>query len=190
MRSADGSFSYEIPTDAAGLVSTAFWLRARVVPFVCLGEVLALVYVVLGVLSRSLVVALVGLALGLFVPAVLALARRRQRSMYAKRMGQQWRAAFGAGGARVDLALMSTSYAWAYFDGWTVRNGELLLVHAGPLQTFVPVPIALVPEEEWQQLTTLLFEKLGPARTPDSVRGGRLRRSTSRKLGEAATIHP
>ena len=71
VRSADGSFSYEIPTDAAGLVSTAFWLRARVVPFVCLGEVLALIYVVLGVLSRSLVVALVGLALGLFVPAVL-----------------------------------------------------------------------------------------------------------------------
>ena len=82
------------------------------------------------------------------------------------------------------------SWETVYFQRFTVIVSELLLVHAGPLQTFVPVPIALVPEEEWQQLTTLLFEKLGPARTPDSVRGGRLSRSTSRKLGEAATIHP
>jgi hypothetical protein len=190
VRTDDGSFSYEIPTDAAGLVSTAFWLRARMRPFLYVGEAVAVGYVVLGVLSRSLFVLLTGLALGIFLPVVLRVSRRRHRSILAKRMGPQWRAMFGPGGVRVDHALTSTSFAWAHFGGWTVHKGELLLVHAGPPLSFVAVPIALVPEDEWQQLTTLLFEKLGPARTAESVRGGRLNRSTSRKLGEAATIHP
>ena len=190
MRTEHGSFTYEVPTDAAGLASIGVWLRARVLPVLVVTELIAVGYVVMGVLGRSWLIALVGLALGTLLPAGLMFVVAKQRSGFARRMGPRWRAWFGPEGARVDLALSSTSYAWGYFNAWTVREGTVILVHAGPPMSFVAVPIALVPEDEWQQLTTLFFAKLGPARKPDSVRGGRLNRSTSRKLGEAATIHP
>lgn len=187
---ADGAYSYVIPTDAARLVSTGYWLRGRVVAFLVFFWLLAALEIALGVLLNSGALIVMGVCAGAVMPVAMRLGVQRHRSAAAKRMGPQWRASFGRGGARVDLALSSTSYAWAHFDAWTVHNDELLLVHAGPPMGFVVVPISLVPEDEWQQLTTLLYEKLGPARKADTVRGGRLNRSTSRKLGEASTVHP
>jgi hypothetical protein len=153
-------------------------------------SILAVLVGLLGLLLDSLVVVLLALILLVEYPACMVIAIKRMRMQHAERFGPSWFATFSQSGVRVDGALLSTTYAWAYWAAWTVYAGNLLLIHPGHAPTFVALPITLVPEDEWQPLTTLLYEKVGPARTPSSVRGSRLTRAGSPRLGEAAHVHP
>lgn len=189
MIDSDGTFRYLVPTDARGLVQLGIWLKARVLPMLCSVFALAVVLIGLALWLDSLVLLVLGIFLLIEYPFLLVVCFRRMRRGYEERFGATWAAAFGPGGVRVDASQVSTTFVWDYFVAWTVRRGQLIVVHSGLTPLFVAVPIAVVPEDEWQSLTTLMYERLGPARTPESLRGSRSKLPPVRKPDESAALH-
>ena len=185
MIEADGVFRYEVPTDVAALVETAVWVRARRARMVVAWAIVWPLMLVLGLLTRSFTVIAIAMAIFVEIPILIWISTRRIKRHIAEQFGTSWRVGFGQGGVVVDRVQASTSIAWSFFGAWTLHHGQLVLVHGGAAVQFIALPIAVVPEDEWQRLTTLLYENLGPALKPDSVRGSRLR-TASRVAGSTA----
>jgi hypothetical protein len=186
----DGTFHYAVPTDTRALTELGTWLRARAYPLLAVTVVVALGVVVAGLATSSVLLVALGAGLLFAHPVLVVVRLRTTRRTLGERFGPTWGVAFGPQGVRVDARLTSTTCAWAYFAAWTLHRGQLVLVHSGLHAIFVSVPIGVVPEDEWQPLTSLLYERLGPARKPDSVRGGRLTPSTPHQSDDPVTLHP
>lgn len=186
MIEADGVFRYEVPTDVAALVETAVWVRARRARLVFVWAIAWPVLLLVGVLTKSVTVVVVAAVIFLEVPLLIWRSTRRTQRHIAEQFGTSWRVGFGQSGVVLERVQASTSIAWSFFGAWTLHRGQLVLVHGGSALQFIALPISVVPEDEWQRLTTLLYENLGPALKPDSVRGSRLR-SVSRVAGSSAT---
>jgi len=125
-----------------------------------------------GLASRSWWLVLFGLLLMVEVPLLIAVQVRRFRRNYAANQGLHRVITFSPDGI-VSQGLVAVSFGWEYFTAWSLRRNALIFVRQVDRRRrlhFLVVPIDAVPDDEWQQLTTTLFERLGPPRKPDSVR--------------------
>lgn len=161
---------YAYRHDAGASIDTSLWLNRRLnrraLALALCGVLLGLLGVVLHELW--LVAAAVSALIGDIAWYVLRIrrARARFRAMHAETA----EVAFSSSGVWArDLG--QATYPWSYFTGWTIRRGAVLVLRqVRPSSAFLRLPIAAVPEDEWQRLTNLLWEQLGPAGTPDTVR--------------------
>lgn len=186
MIEADGTFRYEVPTDVRALVETSVWVRAGRIRIVVLWAVVSSLLLATSFLTRNLVVLVIALVLFIEIPLLIWLGTQRLQRHIAEHFGTSWRVGFHQEGVVLDRLQTSTTIGWPFFGAWTLHRGQLVLVHGGAALQFIAVPIQVVPDDEWQRLTTLLYERLGPALKPEAVRGSRLRMA-SRSTGASAT---
>jgi hypothetical protein len=161
---------YAFRHDVDASVETGLWLNRRLsrrsLALVTVGAMLG----VLGVLLRSWLLSAVAVVLIVEVVALYVLRIRRARERFCSMHASDAEVAFSARGVwSHDLG--EATFPWSFFTGWTIRRGAILVLRqVQPQAAFIRVPIAAVPDDEWQTLTNLLWESLGPAGTPDSVR--------------------
>ncbi len=172
MNDGAGVFRYEYVQNVDEVVRTALWLR-RGLFYLAGGVALCgLLAVGSGLASRSWWLVLFGLLLMVEVPLLIAVQVRRFRRNYAANQGLHRVITFSPDGI-VSQGLVAVSFGWEYFTAWSLRRNALIFVRQVDRRRrlhFLVVPIDAVPDDEWQQLTTTLFERLGPPRKPDSVR--------------------
>ncbi len=172
MNDGAGLFRYEYVQNVDEVVRTALWLRRGL--FYLAGAVVlsGLACVGAGVAAHSGWFVLLGLLLVVEGPLLVAVQVRRFRRNYATHQGLHRVITFSPDGI-VTQGLVAVSFGWDYFTAWSLRRDALIFVRNLDRRrrlTFLMVPTEAVPEDEWQQLTTTLFERLGPPRRPDAVR--------------------
>ena len=161
-------YAYRHDVDAS--IETGMWLNPRrsrrALALAAVGSLLG----VLSAILQSWLLALVAVALIVEVLVLYWLGIRRSRRRFRAMHSTDAEVAFSASGVW-SRDLGQATFPWSFFTGWTVRRGALLVLRqVRPHGAFLRLPIAAVPDDEWQRLTNLLWEQLGPAGTPDSVR--------------------
>ncbi len=171
-------FRYEYVLNVDEVVRTALWLRRGLLYLAASVALCGLLSIGSGLASHSVWFVLFGLLLLIEVPMLIAVQVRRFRRNYATNQGLHRVITFSPDGIMAQ-GLVAVSFGWDYFTAWSLRRNSLIFVrHVGRQRLhFLVVPIDAVPDDEWQQLTTTLFERLGPARRPDVVRRAKLTRA-------------
>ncbi|MGA9345470.1 MAG: hypothetical protein WBV37_10255 [Nocardioidaceae bacterium] len=187
-----GVFRYEYVLNVDEVVRTALWLRRGLLYLSGAVALCGLLSIGSGLASHSGWFMLFGLLLLVEVPLLIAVQVRRFRRNYAANQGLHRVITFSPDGI-MSQGLVAVSFGWDYFTAWSLRRDSLIFVrHVGRQRLhFLVVPTGAIPDDEWQQLTTTLFERLGPARRPDVVRRPTLTRAAGvGKPGEVAPRHP
>ncbi len=192
MNDGAGVFRYEYVLNVDEVVRTALWLRRGLLYLAAAVALCGLLSIGSGLAVHSGWFVLFGLLLLVEVPMLIAVQVRRFRRNYAINQGLHRVVTFSPDGI-LTQGLVAVSFGWEYFTAWSLRRETLIFVrHVGRQRLhFLVVPIHAVPDDEWQQLTTTLFERLGPARRPDGVRRPALTHAmAAAKPGEPAPRHP
>jgi uncharacterized membrane protein len=161
---------YAFRHDVNASVETGLWLNRRLarrsLALATVGAGLGLLAVILD----SWWIAVVAVLLVVMVVVMYVLRIQRARERFRSMHAAEAEVAFSERGVwSHDLG--DTTFPWSFFTGWTIRRGAILVLRqVRPQAAFLRLPISAVPEDEWQPLTNLLWESLGPAGTPDSVR--------------------
>ncbi len=161
---------YAFRHDIDASIETSLWLNRglnrRALVLALFGVLLGLLAVVL----HNLVLALVAVAIVVQDTVMYVLRIRRARAQFRAMHAEAAEVAFSPHGVWArDLG--ESTYPWSFFTGWTIRRGAVLVLRqVRPSGAFLRLPMTAVPEDEWQRLTNLLWEQLGPAGTPDTVR--------------------
>jgi hypothetical protein len=161
-------YAYRHDVDAS--VETRLWLNrqaARQTLAVAVGGAL------LGVLAaivQSWWLAVVAVAVVVGDVGYHLLRIRRTKARFRAMHGIDAEVAFSTSGVW-SRDLGEATFPWSFFTGWTIRRGAIIVLRqVKPQGTFLRLPISAVPDDEWQPLTNLLWERLGPASKPDAVR--------------------